>query len=78
MSEVVTCRNLSKKFGDFIAVNDISFTVDVGEIFGLIGPNGEDYTETLTLEELREGRRSGKFAPRVKHNLVIPVCDNEK
>ena len=33
---------------------------------------------SLTLEELREGRRNGKFAPRVEHNLVIPIRDNDK
>jgi ABC-2 type transport system ATP-binding protein len=47
MSKVVDVSNLSKKFGDFTAVNNISFTVDTGEIFGLIGPNGAGKTTTL-------------------------------
>src|SRR5277367_2743855 len=36
----VEVENLTKRFGEFTAVNQINFTVDVGEIFGLLGPNG--------------------------------------
>ncbi len=36
----VEVQNLTKRFGNFTAVDGISFTVDVGEIFGLLGPNG--------------------------------------
>src|SRR5260221_5543730 len=36
----IDVRNIVKKFGDFTAVNGISFDVDEGEIFGLLGPNG--------------------------------------
>ena len=35
-----TFSNIVKKFGDFTAVNGISFAVEDGEIFGLLGPNG--------------------------------------
>jgi ABC-type multidrug transport system ATPase subunit len=34
------CENITKKFGDFVALDDISFEVEKGEIFGLLGPNG--------------------------------------
>ena len=34
--------------------------------YGLIGPDGEDYTETLTYQELLEGQKSGKFPPNGK------------
>ena len=51
-----------KSYGDLIAVDDISFTVDRGEIFGLLGPNGAGKTTTLEcLEGLRradDGRLS--------------------
>src|SRR5262245_13530420 len=36
----IEVREIVKKFGDFTAVNGISFAVDGGEIFGLLGPNG--------------------------------------
>jgi ABC-2 type transport system ATP-binding protein len=36
----IDVRNIVKKFGDFTAVNGISFAVESGEIFGLLGPNG--------------------------------------
>lgn len=36
----IQAENLTKKFGDFTAARDISFTVKQGEIFGLLGPNG--------------------------------------
>ena len=37
---IIEVKNLTKKFKDLIAVNDITFHVDEGEIFGLLGPNG--------------------------------------
>ena len=43
----VTVRNLSKKFQGFIAVDDVSFAVDRGETFALLGPNGSGKTTTL-------------------------------
>jgi len=38
--KVIICNNLSKKFGDFVAVDKISFDVKKGEIFGFLGANG--------------------------------------
>ncbi len=40
---------LTKKFGDFTAVNSISFAVDKGEVFGLVGPNGAGKTTTIKI-----------------------------
>src|SRR6185503_14881355 len=40
MSNAIEVRDIVKKFGDFTAVNGISFAVKDGEIFGLLGPNG--------------------------------------
>ena len=37
---LLAVQNLEKKFGGLIAVNDISFEVERGEIFTIIGPNG--------------------------------------
>ncbi len=39
--------NLTKKFKDFVAVNDVSFDVEAGETFALLGPNGSGKTTTL-------------------------------
>ena len=37
---MIEVRNLTKRYGDKLAVNDISFTVEDGEILGFLGPNG--------------------------------------
>ncbi|MGB9827595.1 MAG: ATP-binding cassette domain-containing protein [Thermosphaera sp.] len=47
MSEIIVVENLVKKFKDVIAVNDVSFVVNRGEIFGLLGPNGAGKTTTI-------------------------------
>ncbi len=44
---VITVRNLVKRYGDFVAVNDISFEVQRGEIFGIVGPNGAGKTSAV-------------------------------
>ena len=50
MGEItVDVRDLSKQYGNFKAVDDISFTVKKGEIFGLLGPNGAGKTTTIKL-----------------------------
>ena len=52
---VIEVSDFSKKYGDFTAVDKISFNVQEGEIFGLLGPNGAGKTSTLEcLEGLRE------------------------
>lgn len=43
----ILCRELQKRFGDVIAVADLSFTVSPGEIYGLLGPNGAGKTTTM-------------------------------
>lgn len=40
-------KNLTKKYKDFIAVNNISFTINKGEIVGLLGPNGAGKSTTI-------------------------------
>jgi ABC-2 type transport system ATP-binding protein len=54
MDTVVLVNHFRKVYGSFLAVDDISFEVQKGEIFGLLGPNGAGKTSTLeTLEGIR-------------------------
>ena len=46
---IIEVKNLTKTFSKFIAVNDISFSVKKGEIFGLLGPNGAGKSTTLRM-----------------------------
>jgi lipooligosaccharide transport system ATP-binding protein len=48
-SPVVKAEHLVKRFGDFVAVNDISFQVTPGECFGILGPNGAGKTTTIRM-----------------------------
>jgi ABC-2 type transport system ATP-binding protein len=45
----VTIENLTKRFGDFTAVDDVSFDVAAGEVFGFLGPNGAGKTTTIKI-----------------------------
>jgi ABC-2 type transport system ATP-binding protein len=52
---IISVNHFKKIYGDNVAVNDISFDVHQGEIFGLLGPNGSGKTSTLeSLEGLRK------------------------
>ncbi|HBF40935.1 MAG TPA: export ABC transporter ATP-binding protein [Anaerolineaceae bacterium] len=49
MNSILEVHQLVKKFGDFTAVNGISFDIKEGEIFSLLGPNGAGKTTTLSV-----------------------------
>ena len=46
---MIRVRNLTRKFGEFTAVDDISFDVAAGEIFAFLGPNGAGKTTTIKM-----------------------------
>ena len=49
MTEMIELINLTKRFGDVVAVNRLNLSVSKGEIFGFIGPNGAGKTTTLRM-----------------------------
>jgi ABC-2 type transport system ATP-binding protein len=55
MPAVIEVHNIRKSYGDTVAVDDVSFTVQQGEIFGILGPNGAGKTTTV---ECIEGLRN--------------------
>jgi len=55
MPAVIEVQHLHKNYGDTVAVDDVSFTVQEGEIFGILGPNGAGKTTTV---ECIEGLRT--------------------
>jgi ABC-2 type transport system ATP-binding protein len=46
-TSVVTVRSLTKRFGDIVAVDDLSFSLEAGTVTGFLGPNGAGKTTTL-------------------------------
>ena len=48
-SNVIEADHLTCRFGKFVAVDDVSFYIPEGEIFGLLGPNGAGKTTTIRM-----------------------------
>ncbi len=67
---MIELRNLTKKFGNLIAVNHLNLTVTKGEIFGFIGPNGAGKTTTLRM-------MSGILSP-TEGSVIIDGLDMAK
>src|SRR5690606_19456679 len=49
MEHVVLAEHLSRRFGDLVAVRDVSLAVAAGEIFGILGPNGAGKSTTIRM-----------------------------
>ncbi|HUD04819.1 MAG TPA: ATP-binding cassette domain-containing protein [Patescibacteria group bacterium] len=49
MDDIISAQNLTKTFGNFTAVNNVSFNVKKGEIFAFLGPNGAGKTTTIKM-----------------------------
>ncbi|HXV20978.1 MAG TPA: ABC transporter ATP-binding protein [Desulfuromonadales bacterium] len=72
----IEVENLTKRYGDLLAVNDISFTVKTGEVFALLGPNGAGKTTTVEIIDTIRTPTSGKVTllgmdvAKNKHDIV--------
>lgn len=84
---VIRAENLTKKYGDFTAVNAISFEVPRGESFGLLGPNGAGKSTAMKMIAAVSTRSSGNLevlgmdpnidGPAIRSQLgVVPQEDN--
>lgn len=75
MSEFVKVSNLIKNYGDLCAVDNLSFSVEEGEIFGLLGPNGAGKSTTInimtTLSEYDKGSVSVGGLDSVKNREAM-------
>ena len=49
MTKLINVKNVSKSFGSFLAVNNISFSLSKGEVLGFLGPNGAGKTTTMRI-----------------------------
>jgi lipooligosaccharide transport system ATP-binding protein len=84
---LIHAHGLTKKFGDFTAVDGIDFDVVKGESFGLLGPNGAGKSTAMRMIGATSQRTSGeltilgkdpeKFGPQIRAHLgVVPQQDN--
>jgi len=61
LEPILTINNLTKKFGYLTAVNDLSFTINKGNVYGILGPNGSGKSTTLGIVLNVVNRTSGDF-----------------
>lgn len=61
METILTIKNLTKKYGSLIAVNDLSFTIKKGNVYGILGPNGSGKSTTLGMVLNVVNKTSGEF-----------------
>ena len=84
---LIAAKQLTKRYGDFTAVNGIDFEVRRGESFGFLGPNGAGKSTTMRIISATLTRSGGeitilgkdpeKFGPEIKAHLgVVPQADN--
>ena len=61
MEKILTVQQLTKKFGYLTAVKDLSFTIEKGNVYGILGPNGSGKSTTLGMVLNVVNRTSGSF-----------------
>ncbi|PKZ63121.1 ABC transporter [Gordonia terrae] len=49
MDDMITVKNLTKRYGDYVAVDDVSFTCRLGQVTGFLGPNGAGKSTTMRI-----------------------------
>jgi lipooligosaccharide transport system ATP-binding protein len=85
--ELIIARGLTKRYGDFVAVDNIDFTVSRGESFGFLGPNGAGKSTTMRIISSTLQRTSGEISilgkdpnehgPQIRAHLgVVPQQDH--
>jgi len=87
MPAVIDVQNLHKTYGDTVAVDDVSFTVHEGEIFGILGPNGAGKTTTVECIEGLRAPDSGQISvlgldprhdrPELTQRLGVQLQDSQ-
>ena len=61
METILTINHLTKKYGGLTAVNDLSFTIKKGNVYGILGPNGSGKSTTLGMVLNVVNKTSGDF-----------------
>ncbi|MGO3690703.1 MAG: ABC transporter ATP-binding protein [Psychroflexus halocasei] len=61
MNKILELNHLTKKFGNLTAVNDLSFTIEKGNVYGILGPNGSGKSTTLGIVLNVVNKTSGEF-----------------
>ena len=61
MESILTLNNLTKKFGRLTAVNSLTFTIEKGNVYGILGPNGSGKSTTLGMVLNVVNKTSGDF-----------------
>ena len=87
MPAVIEVQDLHKTYGDTVAVDDVSFTVQEGEIFGILGPNGAGKTTTVECIEGLRAPDSGQISvlgldprrdrPELTQRLGVQLQDSQ-
>lgn len=62
MEKILSINNLTKKFGALTAVNDLSFSIEKGNVYGILGPNGSGKSTTLGIVLNVVNKTSGDFS----------------
>ena len=61
MQEILTLKNLTKKYGSLTAVNNLSVTIEKGNVYGILGPNGSGKSTTLGIVLNVVNKTAGEF-----------------